>query len=367
MKIIKVSSRSDLKDFIFLPFKLYRSDQKYIPPLLNEQKRRFSNKNPFYLHSKVNLYLVKKDGETVGRIASIINRNHNDYHKDKTGFFGFFESHNDLNIASCLFEQVIKDLKSEGLNTVVGPMNFSTNEECGFLLEGYEEPPMILMPYNFSYYHELLSSLGFEKAKDLYAFIYTLQERLPDKVYRVSSICEKKGVKVRYMNKKSFHRDLMDFKNIYNDAWADNWGFVPITDEEINFTSKELKPIANEELIAIAYADDLPVGFLGVIPDFNQVLRHLNGRLNPITILKALYHKKRISQGRLLLFGIRKRFRNRGIDALLYREVHKGLLKSGIKRIEFSWILEDNTDTINLAELFGGVLYKKYRIYSKKI
>lgn len=367
MEIVNVTSRSDLLDFIKLPYALYKSDTNYIPPLIIEQKRRFSKKNPFYLHSKVNLYIAKKDGKTLGRIASIINHNHNKYHNDNTGFFGFFECINDIRVADNLFSQVKKDLSAEGIDTLIGPMNFSTNEECGFLIEGYDEPPMIMMPYNFAYYHDILETLGFEKAKDLLAFIYTLQQRLPEKVYRVAAICEKKGVKVRYINKKSFYKDLKDFQDIYNEAWANNWGFVPITDEEIKFTSKELKPIANEELIAIAQFDNKPVGFLGVIPDFNQVLRLMNGRLNPITIIKALYYSKRIHQGRLLLFGIKTKFRNKGIDALLYREVHKGLMRSNIKRIEFSWILEDNFDTINIAELFGGTLYKRYRIYTKKI
>lgn len=367
MEIKKVASRNDLKEFIQLPYRLYKSDTNFVPPFVIEQKRRFSPKNPSFRNNNVNLYLAVKDGKTVGRIASIINHNHNIYHKDRTGFFGFFDSVNNINIAQGLFQQVIKDMASKGMDNLIGPMNFSTNEECGFLVEGYEEPPMIMMPYNFPYYHDLLLASGFEKVKDLLAFIYSLQTTLPEKVYRVATIAEKRGVCVRYINKKAFHKDLKDFQEIYNDAWANNWGFVPITDEEIDFTSKELKPIADERIIAIAEVDNQPAGFLGVIPDINQILRLINGKLNPIKVLKALYHMKRISQGRLLLFGVKKRFRNRGIDALLYREVHKGLLQTRIKRIEFSWILEDNIDTLNLAELFGGRPYKRYRLYHKKI
>ncbi|MCX8069921.1 MAG: hypothetical protein N2738_05395 [Thermodesulfovibrionales bacterium] len=368
ISIIEVSnSKSGLNEFINLPFKIYKSDKYFCPRLIRDQRYQFSTKNPFYKHSKIRLYIAQQDKKTLGRIASIVNYSHLSYHNDKTGFFGFFEAYNDVKIAQTLFNEVEGILRHDGLNTIIGPMNFSTNEECGLLIEGFSEHPMIMMPYNPPYYENLISSQGFDKAKDLFAYIYILQDKLPDKVYRVASIAEKRGATVRTISKKTLYKDMKAFQYVYNKAWANNWCFVPINDDELDFTIKELKMIINEEIVAIAFNGNEPVGFLGVIPDVNKILNIMQGKLNPLTLIKALVNFKKINQGRLLLFGIVPEFRNKGIEALLFREVHKGLLKSKIRRIEFSWILEDNTPTIKIAELFGGELYKRYRIFQKQL
>lgn len=368
IEILEVSnSKIGLKEFINLPFCIYKSDNNYCPRLKRDQRFQFSPANPFYKHSKVRLYIAKKDNITLGRIASIVNHNHLNFHKDKSGFFGFFEAFDNVEIAKALFTKVEDHLRQEGLNTIIGPMNFSTNEECGLLIDGFSEPSMIMMPYNPPYYEQLISSQDFKKAKDLFAYLYKLQDTLPEKVYRVASISEKRGATVRIISKKTFHEDMKAFQYVYNKAWASNWCFVPISDEELDFTVKELKMIINEEIVAIAFSGNEPVGFLGVIPDINMILKIMKGVINPLTLIKALINFKKINQGRLLLFGIVPEFRNKGIEALLFREVHKGLLKSKIRNIEFSWILEDNIPTIKIAELFGGVLYKKYRIFQKEI
>ncbi len=365
--IRQCASKSEIKEFIELPFRLYKSDPFFSPPLIRDQKVQFSPANPFYRHNKVRLYLAAKGDKVLGRIASIINYNHLDYHKDKTGFFGFFECVDDVEVASALITQVQDDLKTAGLQRMLGPMSFSTNEVCGVLIEGFNEPPMLMMPYNPPYYDMLFSSAGLKKAKDLLAYIYELKGHLPEKVYRVASIAEKRGVRVRRISKKYFFDDMMLFKQVYNRAWASNWCFVPITDEELFFTANKLKIIVNQDMVGIAEVNGEPVGFLGIVPDFNLVLRKMTGRLNPVTLLKALYFSKKITDGRLLLFGIVPEYRNKGVDALLFREVQKGMLKTRIKRVEFSWILEDNIPTIKIAELFGGVLYKRYRVYEKTL
>jgi GNAT superfamily N-acetyltransferase len=358
-------NKADIEEFIEFPFRLYNSHPFFSPLLRRVQRVHFSADNPFYKRNIVRFYVAKRGKRVVGRIASIVNYNHLDYHRDSTGFFGFFESEDDPEVASALLAQVEEDLKAAGLQRMLGPMSFSTNEVCGVLIEGFNEPPMLMMPYNPTYYDQLLISVGLKKAKDLFAYIYELQEHLPEKVCRVADIAERRGIKVRKISKKGFMDDMRLFKQVYNSAWASNWCFVPITDEELDFTAKELKTIVNEDIVAIAEFHSRPIGFLGIIPDFNPVLRAMGGRLNPFTLIKALYAARKISAGRLLLFGIVPQYRNKGVDALLFREVHKVLIKTGIKRVEFSWILEDNIPTINMAEFFGGVLYKKYRIYEK--
>jgi GNAT superfamily N-acetyltransferase len=248
-----------------------------------------------------------------------------------------------------------------------GPMNFSTNEECGFLIEGFHNVPMLMTPHNPPYYNDMMEQYGMQKAKDLYAFIYTVKESLPEKVLRVAAIAEKRGVQVRPVDKRKFHEEMLVFKEVYNSAWKKNWGFIPLTDEEMQHLGERLKQIAVPELTLIAEDDGEPVGFMGLLPDFNYVLRHMKGRLNPFTILRALYYSRKITDLRLLLLGIKKEYRNRGVDALLFREGFKGVKSGGYKRVEFSWVLEDNIPVQRIVEMLGGRLYKKYRIYEKPV
>lgn len=365
--IKEVKTKKDLLRFIELPLSLYSGDDKYAPQLTRDMLVHFSKKNPFLLHSEVKFFLAYKEGKLAGRIAFILNHMHNRLHSEKTGFFGFFECINDSAVSGALLERVGAELKMSGMAFLRGPMNFSTNEECGFLLEGFDTPPMLMMPYNKVYYNDLMNGCGMSKAKDLHAYIYDMQEELPEKVLRVASLAEKKGIKVRYIDKRNFMADMRIFKDIYNSAWAKNWGFIPLTDDELAYSSGRLKPLAVPEFTLIAEKDGKPIGFLGLIPDFNFVLKHMRGRLTPLTILKALYYSRKIASLRLLLYGIKAEYRNRGVDALLFKEGHKNIINKGGKyrQIEFSWILEDNISVIRIAEMFGARLYKRYRIYEK--
>ncbi|NTU43526.1 MAG: N-acetyltransferase, partial [Nitrospirales bacterium] len=281
------------------------------------------------------------------------------------GFFGFFESINDPEVAAALLERVEEELKGHGMDLMRGPMNFSINEECGVLIEGFDSAPMLMMPYNPPWYEDLLAGYGMGKAKDLNAYIHYVKTELPDKVLRVAALADKKGITVRTITKKEFEKDMMIFKEIYNAAWAENWGFIPIADDELIYSAARLKPIVVPELTIIAEKDGEPVGFLGMVPDFNVVLRRMGGRLTPITIAKALYYSRKITDLRLLLLGIKPEYRNRGVEAIMFREAFKGLWK--YKRLEFSWILEDNLPVIRIIEMVGGDLYKKYRIFEKAI
>lgn len=367
IEVVEVASKKDLDDFIRFPFTLYARDPYYVPPLRSELKKLFSRKNPFFLHAKVRYFLARVRGELSGRIVSIINRRHIEFHNERAGFFGFFESLNDQSVADALLNRVSAILEKDGIETLRGPMNFSTNEECGMLREGFGLHPTLMTPYNPPYYNGLMEKHGMTKAKDLFAYICEIPEQLPEKVLRVAAIAEKSGISVRPIEKRHFERDMRIFQEVYNASWEKNWGFIPLTDEELRHLANNLKPIVIPEMTLVAEKNNEPVGFLGILPDYNFVLKKMHGRLNPWTILKALYYAKRIRDMRLLLLGIKPHYRNRGVDALLFREGFKGSLKNGFRRVEFSWILEDNIPTQRLVEMIGGRLYKTYRIYEKRL
>lgn len=367
VKIIEAKAGKNLNEFIKIPFSLYAKDTFYVPQLIKEMKGQFSGENPFFNHAKVKYFIAEKHGKCAGRIASIVNQRHIKLHNEKTGFFGFFECINDPEVSSLLLDKACIELKKEGMEIIRGPMNFSTNEECGFLIDGFNESPMLMTPYNMPYYNELMTACGMYKAKDLYAYIYEVKDRLPEKILRVAAIAEKRGITFRPVNKKTFDSEMKVFKEVYNSAWEDNWGFIPLTDEEINCLGKRLKQVVVPEMTLIAEDNGQPVGFMGLIPDFNYVLKHMNGKINPLTIIKALYYSRKIKDLRMLLLGIKKEYRNKGVDAILFREGFKGVKKGGYRRVEFSWILEDNIPIQRLVEMIGGRLYKQYRIYEKKL
>jgi len=368
VKIIEATDKKSIKDFIKFPIRLYKDDPFYAPQLTHDLLKDFSPINPLFKHTHARYYLATNEKDVIiGRIASIINKRHIEFHQENAGFFGFLDCVNDSEVASALLNRAKDDLKGAGLEIMRGPMNFSTNEECGFLLEGYDTPPMLMTPYNPPYYHDLMSVTGFQKAKELYGYIVDIPENLPEKVIRVANIAEKRGITVKAFDKNKFDEHLEAFKEVYNSAWEKNWGFIPLTDNELNYLGKKLKPIVVPDMSVIAYHNDLPVGFIGIFPDFNIVLRQMKGSLNPLSIIKAIIYYKKIRQGRLLLLGAKKEYRNKGIDGILFREAFKGVKRLKYNKVEFSWVLEDNYAVRQLTDMIGGKLYKKYRIYEKNI
>lgn len=367
IEIVRVKDKRDLLKFIEFPLALYRDDPLYSPQLTQDLKVHFSPKNPFFKDADVEFFLAVKDGKIAGRIAAIINHLHIRCQKENAGFFGFFESINDPEVAKALLDTVSHFLKGKGITIMRGPMNFSTNEECGFLLEGFDEAPMLMMPYNPPYYNDLISGYGLRKAKDLHAYIYNVEPELPEKILRVAAIAEKRGVTTKQVTKHCFMEAMRGFREVYNSAWQHNWGFIPMSEDELEYSSKRLKPLVIPDMTIVAEKNGESVGFLGMLPDFNFVLRKMQGKLNPITLAKALYYSKKIPDLRMLLLGIKAEYRNRGVDAILFREAFKGVKRGKYQRVEFSWILEDNIPIIRMVEMIGGRLYKMYRIYEKEI
>ena len=367
VEIVRVKDKRDLLRFIEFPLALYRDEPLYTPQLTNDLKVHFSPKNPFFKDADVEFFLAVKDGKIAGRIAAILNHLHISYQKENTGFFGFFESIDDPDVAKALLDTVSQYLKEKGMTVMRGPMNFSTNEECGFMIEGFEEASMLMIPYNFPYYNRLMKDCGLAKAKDLHAYIISVEEALPDKILRVAAIAEKRGITVRQVTKDNFMTAMRSFREVYNAAWGNNWSFIPMTEDELEYSATRLKPLVVPDMTIVAEMGGEPVGFLGMLPDFNFVLRKMHGRLNPITVIKALYYSRKIRDLRLLLLGIKPEYRNKGVDGILFREAFKGVKRGKYKRVEFSWILEDNINIIRLVEMIGGKLYKKFRIYETKI
>ena len=367
VEVLPADDKKSFKEFLNLPFKLYPKNSLWVPPLFKDIKEQFSPANPFFKHAEVMPFIAKANGETVGRMTAIYNEAHINFHGEKAGFFGFFDCIDKKDVVQALMEKVTQWLSDKGMSLLRGPVNFSTNEECGLLIEGFNNPPMLMMPYNFPYYQTLLENCGLRKAKDLFAFIIDVPDRLHEKTYRVARILERQKIKARPINIKSFENEMALFKNIYNSAWKKNWGFVPMTDEEIGYMAKKLKPLIVPELVLIAECNEEPAGIMLFLPDFNYVLGKLNGRLSPLGILKALYYSKKIKDLRLLLLGVKEGYRRQGVDAFLLIEGLKALKKNGYKKVEFSWVLEDNYPIQRIIETVNGQLYKKYRIYEKEI
>ncbi len=370
-QIINADSGRALKQFIEFPWSIYRNDPYWIPPLKSEVRELLSLKHPFYDHAQRELFLAMKDGVAVGRIAAIINHRHNEFHSEKTGFFGFFESLDDQEVAGALFMEAEKWIRERGMDRVMGPVNPSTNEECGLLVHNFLSPPFIMMTYNPPYYMELIEKAGYQKAKDLYAYWYHVGKELPARLKRiVKKVQDKeKDLVVRNLDIKRFNEELEAVRTIYNEAWEKNWGFVPMTDAEISHMAKKLKPLVEPRIVNLAYVGDEPAGFAMGLPDFNHVLRILNGTMyNPIRSIKALGAAKLIRSGRCLTLGVREKFRKRGIESILFAMTWQGGIDMDYRYGEFSWILEDNKPIHDAAtRIFSAEHYKTYRIYEKQL
>ena len=368
IEIYQVKTTKDMDTFINFPWQIYKNDPHWVPPLKRDVKYKLDrSKHPFFDHATMELFLARHGDNILGRIAAIIDDGYNKFHKGKTGTFGMFECIDEYNIARSLFSAVESWCKNMGMDKIRGPMNLSMNDECGFLLEGFDSDPVIMMTYNPKYYLDFCEKYGFIKAKDLYAYLKDrvgVVDRIAKLVERVK---KKENVVVRPINMKKFEYDVAIIKDIYNAAWEVNWGFVPMTEKEMDLMAKELKPIIEPELVLFAEVNGTPVGVSITLPDFNQVLKKLNGRLNPIGIIKFLYYKRKITGLRAIVFGLKKEYRRTGINTVLYYETEKRGAQLGYQWCEMSWNLEDN-DLINrFDEAVGGRLYKKYRIYEKNI
>jgi len=369
-----IDPKKELKKFIKAQWNFYRNDENFVPPLLADQLKTLNTeKNPFFKHSEIAFFIAEnKSGEIIGRIAAIKNDNHNATHKDKVGFFGFFECINEQGVADALFTEAEKWLKSKGLDTMRGPVNLSLNDTIGLLIEGFDSPPVVLMTYNPQYYITLIENAGFSKAKDLYAYLLDKEDYLTEKLIRLqSAIRERYKITVRnvaFRDKVQFRKDVETLKEIYNGAWEPNWGFVKMTDEEFDFLAADLKQIAEPDFTFIAEIDGKPAGFVLALPDINVCLKYNKSGGLLTGIWHLLTKRKKINLVRIIVLGVLPEFQKTGIDAVLYYELGVRSEKHGIRYGEASWILEDNVMMNRaLQTTVKGKLYKKYRIYDRPI
>lgn len=367
IEIVDVESSAQLKEFIRYPNILYKADANYVAPLYVERKEFFDlNKNPFYKTSKVKLFLAKRNGETVGRIAACINYAHNQFHEDNTGFFGFFDCPDDFEIASTLLKVVMITLKREGMNLMMGPMNFSTNHECGFLVEGFDSPPKIMMTYNPPYLPKLAEKFGMKKSMDLLAMKLFTDKPVPERIQKVVERTKRNSeLNVRTINMSDFENELDRVMEVYNKAWQHNWGFVPMSDAEFRYTAKDLKQVIDPRMVFMVEHKNQPIAFSLALPDINQALIKLKGKLFPFGLLKLIWHTKiinKVNELRLITFGVIPEYQKRGVDMLLFEATYKAGYKHGYKWGELSWVLESNELMIRGTEQMGAFPYKRYRV-----
>jgi len=369
LEIRKVQSKSDLRQFIRFPWRVYESDPNWVPPLIVEMKDKLNRrKHPFFEHGEADYFLACRGGETVGRIAAVVDRHHNDFHNEKTAFFGLYESLNDPGIAGALVDTAAAWSRERGMDTLRGPMNLSMNDECAFLLEGFDSPPVVMMPYNPPYYLELMTACGMVKAKDLYAFkkvrVRQLSARAEEFLERLR---RSNQFTFRSPTKSALQADALNIATIYNSGWQKNWGFVPWTENEMMHMVKNLAQFADLDLVKFAEHDGRTVGFAFALPDFNQLFIKMNGRLFPFGVIKFLIGRRKIKGVRALVFGVIPEFMHTGLAYLLYDEFEKAIIAKGYEWCELSWQLEDNEAINRFAASIGATLYRKYRIYEKKI
>jgi len=373
IEISEVISRRERNAFIKFPWRIYVNDPAWVPPLIIERKAFLDRKrHPFYSHGDAALFLARKNRKIAGRIMASDDPNYNALHQSNVGCFGLFECIDNRDVAAALFERAENWLRERGRTEIMGPIDYSTNYICALLIDGFQFPPTILTAHNPPYYKDLIESCGFTKAKDWYAWWFADPARAAARLRPLGERFRKRlAVTIRAGNLKNIREESRRLRQIYNQAWKNNWGFVPFTEAEIEFMTHELSQLIIPEFTVIAEVGDEPAGFILCVPDINVALRHINGRLTtfgfPIGLLKLLYYKSRIRTARLIALGVIEKYRRAGIaEMLVLRIVEDAMIKHGFTG-ELSLTLEDNFMINRFLEAIGAHRYKTYRIYSKSI
>ena len=370
VQIVTVEGGSELRDFIDLPWKLYAGYPNWVPPLKKEVRRMLEpGKHPFWEFSERVLFLARHGSRSVGRIAGIIDSRNNEYHGEKAGVWGFFECADDPEAAAALFASVEKWLFAKGMTFLRGPLSPSTNYESGVLIEGFEYLPALTMSYNPPYYPALIEACGFAKEKDLLAFLIDNAYQLPDWMESLADrITRKKGIRIRPFRPKEEDAEFDLILDIYNDSWAGNWGFVPLTGPEMRDIQKSVMPFADPDLAFFITYDDEPAAVCVIFPDINPLIKRLNGRIGLFGWLKYLLFRHEIKGLRCLMLGVKEKYRQLGIPMLAFHHIYEIARKQKkYQYLEMGWTLEDNESINTLIEEAGARMYKKYRIYRKSL
>lgn len=369
--VAPVRDARTLNQFIRLPWRIYADDPAWVPPLVADVRKVLSHEHPFHHRATVQCFLALRDGEPVGRIAAVVNDQYNEFHHTRTGFIGLFESIDDPGVARDLLQTASDWLAERGMTEAIGPFNLSTNDELyspGILLDNFGRTPVLMMAHNPPYYARLFEAAGWQKERDLLSY-WLEDDRTPQRLLRgverlTGSI---DGLVVRQVEMARLDHELEKLKEVYNSAWQRNWGFAPLSDAEIARLARDLKPIVDPRFALLAEVHGAPVGFALALPDYNQALRHLNGRLFPFGFAKLLWHRRNINGLRVFTLGLKPEYHKRGIDALFYLKIFQNGLAAGYRSAEASWILEENWGMRRALERMGAYVHKTYRVYGRRL
>ncbi|MEE9272898.1 MAG: hypothetical protein V3U57_06495 [Robiginitomaculum sp.] len=375
--IISVSNKADIKQFLDFPYELYKADPQWRAPLRFERAAQIDpNKNPALKGLETQLFLAEKNGEIVGRMAAIKNPHHLEIYKDDTGHFGFWDTQKDAAISIALMDAVQSWLKERGLKRIVGPLSFTINEEVGLLIDGFTMPPVLMMPYGRPDYQETIEAMGFAKAMDMFAYWANMHEGYPrPKIVTTMTdyIAKDPNITMRRLRKKNFLNEVQLIMSIFNDAWLNNWNYVPFTDVQIKHMANELKPIIQKDFVWICEYKGEPAAFILMVPNINEAIDGLNGKLLPFGWAKLLYRLKMkgVKSARIPLMGVRKKYQRKraglSMAAALSETVFEMGRKHGYTHVEMGWILETNKSMIRIIEQAQGIPYKTYRMYEKAL
>lgn len=381
LKITVAETAQERREFIEFQWQVYRGDPYWVPPLLSEREEFLDpQRHPFHQHARVRYFIARRDGRPVGTIAGIINDNHNQHWHEQVGFFGLFEVLDDREAAEALLQAAEDFVRSAGMTAIRGPFNFSTNEECGLLVDGWNGPPVIMMTYNPRYYQSFIEGAGYTKAMDLLAYTTDLTRYKPDgtginpKLLRVAQKTkERHAITVRPIDWSHFEEEILRVKQVYNAAWSKNWGFIPLTEAEMEQLARSLKPIVDPKTIFFAEKEGKPIAFMVPFPNISQALIRAYPRPGTPewwTTVKLLYWwkvRRVVTEIRGAIGGVIEEYRGQGVDAVVFLETLLAGVRQGYKRLEISWVLETNTPMRQTAAIFDGEVYRTYRIYEKPL
>jgi GNAT superfamily N-acetyltransferase len=366
-----VRGKADLKAFVDFPYQLYSKDSNWIPPLKMDIKDQLNRKkNPWFEHAEAEFFLARRGGEVVGRISAHIDHNFNEFQGNDWGLFGWFECVDDAAVATALYDAAGAWLKERGRDRMVGPFSYTTNDECGVLIDGFEIPPAILEPWNYDYYPGLFDGAGFEKAMDLLMYKMEIadKDKVRPAVHIAASRVDESSYRFKRFSRLTLNSDVDRFLDIYNASWEKNWGFVPLTEKEVRHYAKTLLPVLDKNWAFVVISDDGDnAGAALTLPDYNQVLRRLNGRLLPFGWLKFLWYRRKIDRVRVFALGVKERYRTTGLAAKLYIEHLDAAERTGVVGGTMGWILETNRPMNKSANALGGTVIKRFRLYERML
>jgi GNAT superfamily N-acetyltransferase len=372
IEVLAARNRQERNDFIRFPWRIYENDPAWVPPLILERKAFLDRKrHPFYRHGDAALFLAQRNGEIVGRIMASDDPNYNALHRSNVGCFGLFESIDDVDVAAALLDRAVEWLRRRGRSEIMGPIDYSTNYVCGLLIDGFQHPPTVLTAHNPPYYARLIEACGFEKVKDWYAWWFDPDNAPVSRLRRlVDARARKTSVKIRPIDLRRPTDESHRLSSVFNEAWKNNWGFVPFTEAEAQHMATEIRPIIDPRMTLIAEVDNAPVAFVICVPDINVALQRMNGRLTrfglPIGLIKLLYYRRKIRTARFIALGVVEKYRRAGIAERLVLQVMEEGASRGITG-ELSMTLEDNTMINRFIEAVGATKYKTYRIYRRLV